>query len=361
MRVHVDDQIFSFQRSGGISRYFTELLNGFASEATNDVELVPKRIFSDNRHLLATRHGRQVPALYRFAPRSVRIRNRLSLLAARVDVVQHTYYDSRYLRQHKQGRLRVVTIYDMIPELFPGEFERGNPHLQKDQFVAAADVIICISETTRQDLLRIYGHLSKPVEVVLPGIGTPFRPGVPADDRLPKRYVLFVGRRDGYKDFAVAAEALSKGSVPSDVHFVAAGGGGFTDSEATLLQAMGLRGRALQMDFTDDALVAAYANALCFVFPSRYEGFGLPTLEAMASGCPVVLSRSPAHVEVGKDAAAFFAPQDSDDLAEVLAEVADDSALRRSLRDAGLRRAATFTWSSTAHHTLDVYRAGLRN
>jgi glycosyltransferase involved in cell wall biosynthesis len=209
-------------------------------------------------------------------------------------------------------------------------------------------------------MLRLYGPLAARIEVVHLGVGPEFRPGIRFPRPLPDEFVLFLGNRANYKDFPVAAEAFA---MLADAHpglrLVAAGGGRFVKAEEELLERLRITDRVDRVTATDEELPGLFAAARAFVFPSRYEGFGLPTLEAMASGTAVVLADSSSHPEVGGDAALYFAPGDPAALADRLASILDEPALRERLVQAGLARAATFTWRRTAERTRDVYEAVL--
>jgi glycosyltransferase involved in cell wall biosynthesis len=126
-----------------------------------------------------------------------------------VDVVHRTFYRSGYLSRGSRPPM-VVTVYDMTPEIFPELFPRGNPHRMKKEYVRRAQMVLCISESTRRDLLRIYGAIDAPVVVTHLGVGARFAPGAPAPTWCPDRYVLFLGSRDGYMDFRVALEAFAE-------------------------------------------------------------------------------------------------------------------------------------------------------
>jgi glycosyltransferase involved in cell wall biosynthesis len=254
----------------------------------------------------------------------------------------------------------VVTVYDMTPELFPDLFPRGNPHLQKREYVRRATLVLCISESTRRDLLRVYGPLEAPTKVTHLGVDRRFVPGVRRPSWCPDRYVLFLGNRGTYKDFRVALEAFAElAPKQRDTTLLAVGGGPFATDEETLISRWGLRHQVLQRDASDAELPGVFGGASAFVFPSRYEGFGLPTLEAMACGTPTVLADSSSHAEVGGDAALYFPPGDSAALVAQLGRVLSDIDLGRELSTNGLVRAARFTWERTAMATADAYKAAL--
>lgn len=357
----MDDQIFLSQVRGGISRYFVELMRAYQADPSLDIEVVSRPRWTQNEHLLDSGLGR-TPPLKAARRRGVIMRaNRLGRGPGSADVMHHTQYDRRYLRHPARVGLRVVTVFDMIPELFPEMFPGGSPHRDKRQFVEAADLILCISEATRADLVRVYGDPTATVRVTPLGVDARFHPNATRHPALPERYVLFVGERGGYKDFDVLLKAFALAELPQDVMLAVVGGGAADPAERANLRSLGLVDRVVRIAPIDSDLPGAYAHAQCFVFPSRYEGFGLPTLEAMACGCPAILAASAAHPEVGGDAALYFPPGDHSELARVLSRLIGRPDLRTQQRAAGLARAQRFTWTETARRTVRAYREGLAN
>jgi glycosyltransferase involved in cell wall biosynthesis len=268
------------------------------------------------------------------------------------DILHHTFYHPRFLRPDFAGP-RVTTIYDMTPDLFPELFPEGDPHLSKRAYVDASDMLLCISDSTRQDLIAVYGELDKPIRIAHLGVSQTFSPHHLPIDGLPARYLLFVGKRDKYKDYSVLAEAVA--GLEEKVVLVVVGGGAFTDEEIHLHERLGITPQIRQLSVGDQELAGLYANTLAFVFPSRYEGFGLPTLEAMASGAPTILAMISAHPEIGGDAAMYFPPGDAAVLRDCLERVIGDPALREQYGSLGIARAAAFTWEQTARQTSDAY------
>jgi glycosyltransferase involved in cell wall biosynthesis len=353
IRVRFDDQIVMHQPRGGVSRYFVELVREFRDDPGLGVSVDVDWRSSRNVHAVAVGLGRPASTARRLASAVTR---RLPVVRRpHVDVYHPTYYYPARLPT-EPGPPMVVTVVDMIPELMPELFVKGNPHLAKHDYVRHASAIVCISDSTRRDLLRIYGPLDARVEVIPLGVSPNFRPGQTHHGPLPDDYIVYVGSRAPYKDFGVAAEALAAiRSTRPALSLVVVGGGRFTKAEQANLERLSIEGLVHRVEATDAELPALFGGARAFVFPSRYEGFGLPTLEAMACGTPAVLANSSSHPEAGGDAALYFEPGDAAALAAQVLRLVDDADLRAALVAKGLERAAGFTWQRTAARTRDVY------
>ena len=352
MRVHFDDQIVMHQPRGGMSRYFVELVDAFRHDpelgVTADVDWRASR----NVHAVEAGLGRPASRTRR---RLNRVTRRLPSLPRRWPDIDHpTYYYPARLPA-RGGPPMVVTVVDMIPELLPDFYSAGNPHLAKESYVRQADAIVCISESTRRDMLQVYGPLEAVVEVVHLAVSAHFRPGVLSAKALPDEYILFVGNRANYKDFTVATEAFAGLRAEHPGLSLVAVGGKFSGTELEDLRRLSIEDAVQRVAATDAELPAIFGGARAFVFPSRYEGFGLPTLEAMACGTAVVLADSSSHPEVGGDAALYFPPGDASALGTQIHRLLGDDDLRQSLISRGLERARTFTWHRTATQTRDVY------
>lgn len=359
MNVLIDEQIFCLQTHGGISRYFVELMRQFTSDQRLGIDLTRSTVWTKNRHLMEAGFARPLPIPFGNRGRVLKFANGPGRHSAPVDVVHHTYYDSRYIRDYQRCRLRAITVHDMIPELFPDYFPGGNPHIEKRAYVDSANLVFCVSQSTRRDLLNVYGPLDVPIVVTPLGVSEVFRPNLPRPSGLPARYLLFVGARGRYKDFSVLVEAFAHSGIAREFALLAVGGGPVKAEERRLLDHFGLTGRVKFRTPSDRDLAPIYSNAECFVFPSRYEGFGLPTLEAMASGCATILADSSSHLETGGDAALFFSAGNAADLADVLSTLMQDEALRSDHIRRGLAHAAQFTWRDTARQTAAAYREHL--
>jgi glycosyltransferase involved in cell wall biosynthesis len=362
MRVGYDEQVFLAQRRGGISRYVVSLVEAFRAAPELGIDAVPGWRWSDNEHSAAAGLSRRLPLPQRDGLLTVAGQGAYFLAntgrrrrARQADILHHTYFHPRFLSSRSAAK-QVTTVHDMIPELYPETFDGRNPHLAKREYVQRSDLVLCVSQSAKEDLLAVYGDLGVPIRVIHHGVGSGFSPhlGPPADP--PGRYLLFVGKRSGYKDFGVLLEAFADLGDPT-LTLIAAGGDSFTAEENRQISAAHLQGRVQQRPASDEELRRLYAHAELFVFPSRHEGFGLPTLEAMASGTPVLLANSSSHPEAGGDVAVYFPPGDPAALSTAMASLLQDPARRAALGTAGVARAAGFTWDAAARATAAAYRS----
>jgi len=248
----------------------------------------------------------------------------------------------------------VVSVHDLSFEWDPslmGARDRFMFRTFVPRAARRADRVLAISERTKRDLIEHYAIPERKIVVTPLGVDPTFRPNGTSPDGPP--YALFVGGIQPRKDPLTAVKALAL--VDGDLRLVLVGDekrGG--DEVRTAIERLGLERRVEFAGYVEhEGLASLYRGAACLVFPSRYEGFGLPVLESMASGTPVVASRAGALPEVAGDAAVLVEPGDPEALAEGIQQALGD---RERLVAAGLERARRFTWSETARRTLEVYR-----
>ena len=254
------------------------------------------------------------------------------------------------------AKRRVITIHDLtykrFPELLQKEtLENLERHMTRE--IALADAIICVSESTRRDLLAFYEVDPSRVHAIHSGLGELPEPyPVPG---LPQKYILFVSTIEPRKNLDVLLDAFDEIRDVYDGSLVVAGRIGWKAEET----AQRMRGeRVVHLDYLPPAQLAhVYRHADVFVFPSIYEGFGFPLLEAMAQGVPSIAARSSSLPEIGGDATVYFDPQNARELADALRRVLGDENLRRDLIDRGRARAAQFRWDKAAEDTLRVIRS----
>lgn len=364
MKIAFDFQAFTLQRYGGISRYFTTLAEVFHQQG-EEVKVLAG--LHQNQYLQRTSKEIVIgvgmegfPAksgsVFRIANHCFSQWNQ-SLL--RPDIVHETYYSA--LPKLRSKVPRVLTVYDMIHERFPADFFRfDRTHHKKKKAINSADHIICISQSTKNDLLSYIDLDDSKVSVVHLGIDMEvFEPPSSSNAIQSEPFLLYVGNRSGYKNFSGFLEAYSNSALlRNNVKIKAFGGGEFNSSELNLFRKLGLRdGYVSQIAGDDVRLAAMYRSALCLVYPSKYEGFGIPPLEAMASGCPVVASNTSSLPEVIRDAGILFSPDKVDEIQIALETVVSDHNLRTNLIARGLSNVKQFGWSKVADNTMLVYKS----
>lgn len=364
MKILYDHQIFSSQVFGGISRYFSELMSSFSRESQVDFELALR--YSDNSYLHASEfcHCRSFFGGKRFFGRTTLINllngseSRRALSLGGYDLFHPTYYNPYYL-DLAASKPVVVTVYDMTHELYPEMFSKRDQTVAwKKAVLEKASAIIAISESTKKDLLKYCPVDERKVKVVHLASSLPCNRETAAPADLPGDYLLFVGQRSGYKNFAFFIRALSPlmQSRP-ELAIVCAGGGAFTPQELGFLAEAGISGRVKHYPASDEFLALLYKKARAFVFPSLYEGFGIPLLEAFAAGCPVIASNRSSLSEIAGDAAVLIDPEDENSLTGDVVKVLDDEQFRSSLVERGMLRAADFSWDKTASSTRIIYES----
>jgi glycosyltransferase involved in cell wall biosynthesis len=367
MHIAYDSNIFTIQKYGGVSRYFV-MLGEELSKAGHNVRAYG--LLHTNQHLFDSSYPLTgMHMIGHFPPYTRRATHFLNDLWMQFqikmevpDLIHETYCQNR--KVGKKSIPRVCTVHDMIHELFP-EFigKRDRTPEYRLNTIFRADAVICVSEKTRLDLVRFTGIDEDKVHVVHHGFENVLIHEQPTEDDLlflnklkSKPYLLYVGARQGYKNFANFLRGYAASSLISDLQIVAFGGNSFNPSELALSDSLGIpRCNIIQLGGSDALLHSLYHGALAFIYPSLYEGFGFPPLEAMSKNCPVISSNASCMPEIIGDAAEFFDPLDPYDIASAIERVSSSEALRHSLINKGKKRLKKFSWKKCADETLKVY------
>ncbi len=359
MRILYDYQCFT-QPSGGVSRYFSEIGRRIALRPDAQVDIPV--LFSSNVYLDHPRklfpklqfHGRGF--VTNLVHRSY-MRRYLAASKGGYDLFHPTYYDGYFL-PYLAGTPYVVTVHDMIHELFARSFDDAQrASAEKRRLVEQAARVIAVSENTKNDLMKVFAIPDEKIAVVYHGNSLRY------DNEEPPAfgdYLLYIGARNRYKNFAFMLEALRGILKGFGLRLVCVGGGAFLPEERTLIRRLGLEREVAHTSVVSDGRLASlYHHAAVFVYPSLYEGFGIPLLEAFGCGCPVAASSRSSLPEVGGDGADYFDPEDAESIRTTVARLLDDKARRESLVARGSRRLRRFSWDEAARRTYEIYEGAV--
>jgi len=356
VRLFIDHNIFSAQAYGGVFRYFSEIISRLQNSAIDVTTFTP---FFRNEYLAKIPHSGLGPIRADPFGKSGRIvamineeLTRRHLRHKHYDVVHETNLSGRSYLESSAPVLH--TVHDLTPELFPDQFFKYDSVLaRRRQAFSSTGRFIAISENTKQDLMRVYGVGEDRIRVIHHGHSR--LPSLPLVNRRSD-LVLYVGSRRGYKNFEALVEALETDQhLARNIELLMFGGGDIQASERTRLRNAGIR-RFHHVQGDDRLLVKAYGEATLFVYPSLYEGFGLPLLEAMDADCPIMCSNASCFPEVAGDAAQYFDPTIPEEIAQCLGQLIADASLRNRLVQNGRTRIGRFSWDASAAAHADYYR-----
>lgn len=324
-----------------------------------------------NYYLLKKPNELKVIGIHSIKPPFSRINLRISSLIndilmniylrfKKFDIVHETYYSN--LSYKKKNVKYVTTIHDMIHEKFPHYFKFGNIIISaKKKSIDRADHIIVVSENTKKDLLKIYNYIDeKKVTVVYPGFYDTEKINnnkILNSKKIIKRekFILYVGLRGTYKNFNLFLKAFAKSKLYSDYNIYCFGGEPESGAEKLEWKKIGVINKVQIIRGDDQTLEDLYCRASFLIFPSIYEGFGVPPLEAMYFGCPVVCSNSSSLPEVVGDAALTFNPDDIEEMTSAIEKIVSNPELRNRLVEKGKLRVKNFSWINCAKSAFNIY------
>lgn len=371
MKLLYDHTIFQLQQYGGISRYFYELITRLSAKEDVDINLfqgfhVNKYGLSEHKHnfesywsykwkykKLDTKYMSYIFAI----PNKVLFDN-IYMHSTNFDIYHPTYY-MKGLKQNRKTPT-VITVYDMIHELYPDQFRDSETTIKaKNRAISIADTIIAISENTKKDLIKIYNIPESKIKVVylansLQSSSPLTLDGLKQNYKLKRPYLLYVGDRRGYKNFKALLDSyMNKFSKYFDLVCF---GGQKIEYDGIKSIPVKIKNSIFQLNGSDDLLASLYKHAFCFVYPSFYEGFGIPPLEAMSMGCPVIASNASSIPEVVGDAAILFDPHSKDELVDAIGSLYNESK-RNDIIKRGFEQEKKFSWDKMANETLDIYKS----
>jgi glycosyltransferase involved in cell wall biosynthesis len=371
LKVVIDGIIYRLQSTGGISRLFSEILPRIC-ELDESVEMT---IFTSgllgqqppgHPHILHRRIP-DISNVLRVFAQWQSVRNRIEKIGFKrwigdgKDKIWHSTY---YTMPRSWEGPQVVTVADMIYERFPDLFSGpGSDQFREQQKRCAktADVVLCISEATKKDVEEIYHVDPHRLHVVHLACSEIFRPLIESDfhrsgQAVRQPFFLYVGSRAHYKNFSWFINAYSRWNDKKEVRLLVVGPK-WTKEEYKELNELGIEDRVdIVSDAQDETLCSLYNQAAAFIYPSLYEGFGIPLLEALACGCPVIASRIPTSVEVAGQCPIYFELDQEDSIITAFDTALTEGPNCHRTRE-GLERAKEFSWDKTARGTLDVYRS----
>lgn len=339
----IDGIIFSLQKHGGISTYFTHLCR-----ALNLAHLETEILLYDESALkkeFSTGVLYEKRFLERF--RSINIPSTYSNNC----ILHSSYYRSAVNNNVKN----IITIYDFIYEKYESNYLKKNIHLlQKKQAVKKASAIICISESTKKDFLKYYPDYNPDLVFVTylahSSESVQFSPDFNFEKKFENPYVLFVGMRSAHKNFNNCVNALKN----VNVYLKIVGGGPLSELETKLLEA-NVAGRYQHLTNVDnDSLNKLYGDAICLFYPSLYEGFGLPILEAQANGCAVITTNASSLPEVAEESAILLNTPNAQSLEEAVSTLLNEQT-NKFYVEQGFININRFDWAKTAKETIEIY------
>ena len=356
MKIFMDNIAFSLQKAGGISVYLTELINRMLLNNV-DVEFIEQNKSQSN----IFRKTLSLP------PARIRKQGLLPLsliryLPVRIGSNDRAVFHSSYYRTCSSSKIaNVITVYDFVYEHLESGLSKYVHCKQKLHAISNADGIICISENTKNDLMKYCKNIDqKKIKVIYLAASNEFHQLVDYDgtgagsifDNLTmNKLVIFIGSRSSYKNFDVAVATVQK----LFGYTLAIVGGNSLSKDELLLLEKELPGRYVYLGKVDNRLLnLLYNRAFCLLYPSSYEGFGIPVLEAIQAGCPVVTTNRSSIPEVCGEAGLMAENICPDELAGLI-KLLERESFREQTIKLGIEQAGKFTWDKTYDETMEFY------
>lgn len=365
MRILYDGQVYAGQRTGGINKYFNNIISRLPESFSPNLTIAAK--YQDSEIIYPAHPNLKTFKYARFGFKPGRLSYWLEKYYFRFitnlydfDVFHPTYYSLLTQQDVSKHKFPVViTVWDMIDEIFSEQLDPyGILRKQKQKAIVAAQAVICISENTKKDLIERYSLPKDKINVTYLAADIDASISYGSEPVPDRPYYLYVGARTSYKNFDGLLLAFVKVvSVQPDLMLCVVGPP-INQAEAKLIDELKLGNHIVHYEYAADThLAKLYRCSVALVYPSKYEGFGIPPLEAMSCKTAVVASNCSSIPEVVGEAGLLFDPNSASELADILLFLLDNPTERDRLIAKGCQRAKAFSWEKTVAQTLDVYRS----
>jgi glycosyltransferase involved in cell wall biosynthesis len=361
MKILYDYKIFYQQKVGGVSNYFYNLGNEFL-KLNEDIKIYSP--IHKNLYLKKIKYKKyknyfisNLPSVGKSFYENINHKFTNNFIKNfQPDIVHETYFSNKnYYKKFKT----VCTVYDMINEIYPKYFPNSKiVSKMKLETIRRSDKIICISNKTKEDLINLFSINENKIDVVYLASGFSNNNININSKKKYSNFLLFVGSRYGYKNFENFIKAYSRSSIlKNNFKLLFFGGEKISKFDHQVLNENKLNlNDILFLDDSNSNLEFLYKNVAALIYPSLYEGFGIPILEAMTFGCPVVSSDGGSLKEVGGDGIEYFDPNQIDDISHKLEKVLFSEEILRNQIEYGIKRCKKFSWKTCAEETLKIYR-----
>lgn len=372
IKILFDHQIFDSQRIGGISRYHFEIISRLKEYCILPVK-VSKNEYLKNADFITLENDKY--SFENFFPNKnfkgkgklYNIRNKVCrkkpisnkdesirmLKEQEFDIFHPTYYDTYFLK-YLGKKPFVITIHDMIYEKYPELFFNFQETIEnKKELIKKASHIIAVSQNTKSDIIQLYNIEETKISVIYHGSSIKEKSDLLENFKEKfGTYILYTGSRTIYKNFYFMINAISDYIKKNNINIVCTGST-FSKEETKIFSKLGIQGQIFHFFSTENELYNLYHDAAAFVFPSYYEGFGIPILESFEAGCPVVCSNASCFPEIAQDAAYYFNPKSKQEILQAIDKVLTTSS--SGIISKGFQILNQFTWEESAKKHFEVY------
>lgn len=345
MKIYFDNIAFSIQKAGGVTAVWAGLLKNIPSKS------VVKYFEWENQNIFRGKIILDIEKIKKMPNRLFTIRRFLKLKIN--DDEKFIFHSSVYRTSSNKKAINVITIHDFTDQLYPKSIIRRNlKYLRMKNSIMNSKAIICISENTKKDLIKYFPNIdTQMVYVIHNGKSEDFKKiGQKPDSE--NSYVIFVGKRSGYKNFETLVKAMV---LYQHKKLLVVGGGDLSRKEERLLSLLGYDKFVHYKRISDKKLNELYNNAFCLVYPSLYEGFGIPVIEAQSAGCPVIASNTSSLPEILGETAILLDEVTPSNILIALRYLEDENN-RNKLVNLGIKNAARFTWKKMSDQYYKVYQ-----